>query len=102
MEDGLDSEDDIETFSSENKKSEPKIENKEVSDQSTKELVCHCCGVETEKTRLHYGGITCYPCRSFFRRATVSKRKKKCKKDGNCEVSIIEHNDLPVFISFLF
>jgi hypothetical protein len=50
-------------------------------------VTCHCCGVKTSKARLHYGGISCYPCRSFFRRATISKRKKKCKKDGSCTVT---------------
>jgi len=55
---------------------------------ASEEITCHCCGVETSKARLHYGGITCYPCRSFFRRATVSKRKKKCKKDGRCGVKL--------------
>jgi len=52
----------------------------------TEENYCHCCGVKTAKARLHYGGITCYPCRSFFRRATVSEKKKKCKKGGHCQV----------------
>ena len=29
---------------------------------------CHACGEMTPKRRIHYGGITCYSCRSFFRR----------------------------------
>ena len=56
------------------------------SDTNDEDNYCHCCGVKTPKARLHYGGITCYPCRSFFRRATVSKKKKKCKKAGRCKV----------------
>ena len=60
-------------------------------DANEEEIYCHCCGVKTSKARLHYGGITCYPCRSFFRRATVSKKKKKCKKDGRCQVDISQY-----------
>ena len=52
--------------------------------------ICHCCGVTTGKARLHYGGVSCYPCRSFFRRATVGKRRKSCKKDGKCEVKLLQ------------
>ena len=64
-----------------------KEENAEpTSDTNDEDNYCHCCGVKTPKARLHYGGITCYPCRSFFRRATVSKKKKKCKKTGRCKV----------------
>jgi len=60
----------------------------ETCDANEEEIYCHCCGVKTPKARLHYGGITCYPCRSFFRRATVSKKKKKCKKEGRCQVKL--------------
>ena len=64
-----------------------KAENEDpVSDTTEEDNHCHCCGVKTPKARLHYGGITCYPCHSFFRRATVSKKKKKCKKAGRCKV----------------
>ena len=69
--------------------SEPINEERDgTSDTNAEEVYCHCCGVKTSKARLHYGGITCYPCRSFFRRATVSKKKKKCKKDGRCQVKL--------------
>ena len=33
--------------------------------------VCTICGIATEKTGRHYGAISCYPCRAFFRRAQV-------------------------------
>ena len=63
--------------------------------------ICHCCGVKTAKARLHYGGITCYPCRSFFRRATVNKKKKKCKKDGRCQVICSFHHSNILSMVFL-
>ena len=50
---------------------------------------CHACGESTERNRLHYGGITCDSCRTFFRRATIKKKKDMCKKDGRCEVMTI-------------
>eukprot|EP00092_Neocalanus_flemingeri_P001388 GFUD01001481.1.p1 GENE.GFUD01001481.1~~GFUD01001481.1.p1 ORF type:complete len:593 (+),score=137.30 GFUD01001481.1:201-1979(+) len=64
------------------------LEKNSHSGQLDEEVVCHACGVKTTKARLHYGGITCYPCRSFFRRATVNKKRKSCKKDGRCKVKL--------------
>ena len=32
---------------------------------------CMVCDIEATKTGRHYGAITCYPCRAFFRRAQV-------------------------------
>ena len=32
---------------------------------------CMVCDIEPTKTGRHYGAITCYPCRAFFRRAQV-------------------------------
>jgi len=51
---------------------------------------CHVCGEVTLKTRLHYGGITCYSCRAFFRRACTKKKKDVCKRNNNCDVRLDE------------
>ena len=54
--------------------------------ESTECAVCH---QKTPKTRVHYGGVSCYSCRAFFRRNTMSGKIKKCKIDQNCSVSYI-------------
>jgi len=28
---------------------------------------CNVCKLPTPKTRIHYGGVSCYSCRAFFR-----------------------------------
>ena len=51
---------------------------------------CHVCG-DRAIAHLHYGGICCYSCKAFFRRAVQSGKDKsyKCKRgDGRCEVSV--------------
>ena len=50
---------------------------------------CHVCG-DRAIAHLHYGGICCYSCKAFFRRAVQSGKDKsyKCKHDSNCEVSV--------------
>ena len=88
MEGGRDNKDSTLTFTTSNDNLEIEKDNhEEGGKEGGSETKCHCCGMKTEKARLHYGGITCYPCRSFFRRATVSKRKRLCKKNGRCEVN---------------
>ena len=50
---------------------------------------CHVCG-DRAIAHLHYGGICCYSCKAFFRRAVQSGKDKmyKCKRDSDCEVSV--------------
>ena len=47
-------------------------------------LVCH---LNTIKIGKHYGALTCYPCRAFFRRAQSRKRDLRCKKQGDCKLN---------------
>jgi hypothetical protein len=30
-------------------------------------IACSVCKLPTPKTRIHYGGVSCYSCRAFFR-----------------------------------
>lgn len=50
---------------------------------------CHVCG-DRAIAHMHYGGICCYSCKAFFRRAVQNGKDKtyKCKKDSDCEVSV--------------
>ena len=52
---------------------------------------CLVCLQATPKTRVHYGGVSCYSCRAFFRRNTRSGKTKKCKIDQDYTVSYMEH-----------
>jgi len=52
----------------------------------TEEGCCLVCGA-TSPTGLHYGAITCYPCRAFFRRIPERKRPPICKRRGRCLVT---------------
>merc|ERR1712133_31902 len=50
---------------------------------------CHVCG-DRAIAHMHYGGICCYSCKAFFRRAVQSGKDKvyRCKRSGNCQVSL--------------
>ena len=47
---------------------------------------CSVCNTAMVKSRVHYGGVSCYSCRAFFRRTTQKEELKKCKFDGNCSL----------------
>ena len=49
---------------------------------------CHVCG-DKAIAHLHYGGICCYSCKAFFRRAVQNGKEAsyKCKAGSECEVS---------------
>ena len=49
---------------------------------------CHVCG-DKAIAHLHYGGICCYSCKAFFRRAVQNGKDAsyKCKAGSECEVS---------------
>ena len=58
-----------------------KIGNKPVSN-------CHVCG-DLAIAHMHYGGVCCYSCKAFFRRATQTGKdaKYKCKNDKECTIT---------------
>ena len=49
---------------------------------------CSICSVDMAKPRVHYGGVSCYSCRAFFRRTTQREELKKCKFGGECSLSL--------------
>ena len=48
--------------------------------------MCVVCLAGMDKVRVHYGGVSCYPCRQFFRRVTNSGETKTCTKESPCPV----------------
>ena len=56
---------------------------------------CSVCHVHMEKARVHYGGVSCYSCRAFFRRTTQRDELAKCKFDGKCKVDHQERKSCP-------
>jgi len=54
---------------------------------------CSVCGQELRKARYHYGGLTCYSCRAFFRRNCQRRVVPPCRaakaqaRTGSCDVS---------------
>ena len=49
--------------------------------------VCKVCGGKAGK-HIHYGSVTCYACRAFFRRSIQNNKSDSysCKKSGSCSV----------------
>ena len=48
---------------------------------------CAVCHVGMEKPRVHYGGVSCYSCRAFFRRNTQRTELPVCKGEGGCPIT---------------
>jgi hypothetical protein len=48
---------------------------------------CDVCEVLLDKERIHYGGISCDPCRQFFRRKTNAVGQKTCKWGWKCALN---------------
>jgi len=56
--------------------------------QSTSNLAeCAVCHQPIPKGRVHYGGVSCYSCRAFFRRNTQREELPTCKNGSNCRVT---------------
>ena len=54
---------------------------------------CSVCSQPMPKSRVHYGGVSCYSCRAFFRRNTQKQERNVCKEAGQCTVT---HKDRKV------
>jgi len=48
---------------------------------------CAVCHQPIPKGRVHYGGVSCYSCRAFFRRNTQRDELPVCKVDGACTIT---------------
>merc|ERR1712013_380484 len=53
----------------------------------TPSKTCLVCGEKDAPTGMHYGAVTCYACRAFFRRSPDRKRTTRCKFQSDCSVS---------------
>jgi len=51
------------------------------------EAECSVCSQPLAKSRVHYGGVTCYSCRAFFRRNTQKNCRNGCKFEEKCEIN---------------
>ncbi|PAV78499.1 hypothetical protein WR25_09554 [Diploscapter pachys] len=51
---------------------------------------CKVCGDENGK--VHYGIVTCFGCKGFFRRTVKRQIEYTCRKSGNCTVDKLERN----------
>ena len=49
--------------------------------------MCSVCSIRGVTTGLHYGAVTCYACRAFFRRCPDRKRTPRCKYQSMCPVN---------------
>jgi len=56
---------------------------------------CLVCNAEMPKARIHYGGISCYCCRAFFRRTTQKDNLRKCKFERKCNIENQERKCCP-------
>ena len=55
---------------------------------------CPICHSEMDKARIHYGGISCYSCRAFFRRST-QKDLIRCKFGRSCYIDLKQRKTCP-------
>jgi len=52
------------------------------------EISCKVCDQKLGKPRVHYGGVSCYSCRAFFRRNTQRHELPVCKAEEECNITI--------------
>lgn len=50
---------------------------------------CKVC-LEPAAIHIHYGAVTCFSCRAFFRRSIQNNSSDayKCRKEGNCDITM--------------
>eukprot|EP00092_Neocalanus_flemingeri_P039270 GFUD01042750.1.p1 GENE.GFUD01042750.1~~GFUD01042750.1.p1 ORF type:complete len:479 (-),score=98.34 GFUD01042750.1:72-1508(-) len=53
------------------------------------EAECAVCHQPIPKGRVHYGGVSCYSCRAFFRRNTQREELPICKGEGRCTITYL-------------
>merc|ERR1711892_947954 len=51
---------------------------------------CAVCHQPIPKGRVHYGGVSCYSCRAFFRRNTQREELPICKGEGQCRITYMD------------
>ena len=51
---------------------------------------CHVCHEEIAKPRNHYGGISCFSCRAFFRRRTQKENIECCEFERDCNIQRVK------------
>ena len=56
---------------------------------------CRVCHVKMPKARVHYGGISCYSCRAFFRRTTQRENLMRCNFGRKCNIDQEERKSCP-------
>ena len=61
--------------------------NSNLMEEEEEDYQCHVCHVPLDQKRVHYGGVSCFSCRQFFRRNAQKTRIKKCKISGHCDIS---------------
>ena len=73
---------------------QPTVENNPMQPRKTRNkfircVTCNICS-DLANDHDHYGGVCCYSCRAFFRRHTVSTKKKilRCSYNNQCEINI--------------
>lgn len=54
------------------------------------EAECAVCHQPIPKGRVHYGGVSCYSCRAFFRRNTQREELPICKGEGRCTITYMD------------
>ena len=54
--------------------------------------VCHTA---LDRVRMHYGGLSCYSCRAFFKRMCNKENITECKKKKSCMVSFVDSVSCP-------
>jgi hypothetical protein len=56
----------------------------------TEDAECAVCHQPIPKGRVHYGGVSCYSCRAFFRRNTQREELPICKGEERCRITYMD------------
>lgn len=51
-----------------------------------RKVACEVCG-DLANDHVHYGAVTCYSCRAFFRRSVTSSAQYACAKNKDCPIN---------------